>query len=217
MTGELTNAKNRESPDLDVETASTQRAATPGTGGREREAARRAPGDHTHVQQHTAGRQRTERMARTKAAETKGRETIGKRRESDVRAGGQMRRIIGGILGKKGKDKMYEERGAGMWQKGKETNGKGNTGRDKGDKGYKEMGGGAHPDQDTGGSNSRYSYPLVMPGLGEVLDNSTLAQRTGTDRSTTHYHGNLPPQSPAPGRRRRDRQRQRHPPREVRQ
>ena len=30
-----------------------------------------------------------------------------------------------------------------------------------------------------------------MPGLGEVLDNSTLAQRTGTDRSTTHHHGTM--------------------------
>ena len=55
-TGELANTKNRESPDLDMETASTQQAATPGSGGRERDDARRAPGNHTHVQQHTAGR-----------------------------------------------------------------------------------------------------------------------------------------------------------------
>ena len=55
-TGERANAKNKESPDLDVETASTQQAATLGLGGRERDEARRAPGNHTHVQQHTAGR-----------------------------------------------------------------------------------------------------------------------------------------------------------------
>ena len=36
-------------------------------------------------------------MTRTKVAGTKGRETIAKRRESDGRASGQMRKIIGGI------------------------------------------------------------------------------------------------------------------------
>ena len=59
-TGEHADAKNRESPDLDVETANTQRATTPGTEGREQGAARRAPGDHIHVQKHTEGRQEGE-------------------------------------------------------------------------------------------------------------------------------------------------------------
>ena len=81
-------------------------------------------------------------MTRTKEGDNKGRETIAKRRESDERASGQMRKIIGGILGEKGKDKMYEERGAGMWKKGKETNGKGNTGRDERDEGHKDVGAG---------------------------------------------------------------------------
>ena len=119
-------------------------------------------------------------MARTKAAETKGRETIAKRRENDGKASGQMRMIIVGILGEKGKDKMYEEREAGTRKKGKETKGEGNTGRDEGDKGHKEeergeteKDGGAHPDQDTRGSNSHYPYPLVKPGRGEDLDNSS--------------------------------------------
>ena len=69
---------------------------------------------------------RRERMARTKAAETKGRETIVKGRESDMRASGQIRKIIGGILREKGEDRMYEERGAGTGRKERETNGKGN-------------------------------------------------------------------------------------------
>ena len=73
------------------------------------------------------------RMKRTKEGDNKGRETIARRRESDVRVSGQMRKIIGGNLGEKGKDRMYEERGAGMWKKGKETNGKGNKGRDERD------------------------------------------------------------------------------------
>ena len=37
-------------------------------------------------------------MARTKVAGNKGRETIAKGRESDMRASGQIRKIIGGIL-----------------------------------------------------------------------------------------------------------------------
>ena len=100
-------------------------------------------------------------MARTKAAETKGRETNAKRRENDGKASGQMRKIIAGILGEKGKDKMYEEREARTWKKEKETKGEGKTGRDEGDKGRKEeergeteKGRGAHPNQDTRGSNS---------------------------------------------------------------
>ena len=47
--------------------------------------------------------------------------------------------------------------------------------------------GGVRTDQGTRGSNGCYYYPLVMPGLGEAPDNSTLAQCTGTARSTVHY------------------------------
>ena len=65
-------------------------------------------------------------MARTKVAGNKGRETIAKGRESDRRASGQIRKIIKGILREKGKDRMYEERGAGTGRKERETNGKGN-------------------------------------------------------------------------------------------
>ena len=52
-----------------------------------------------------------------------------------------------------------------------------------------EKGGGEYQDQDTGGGDGRYAYPLVMPRLGEVRDDSTLVQCTGTDCSTVHYHG----------------------------
>ena len=67
-------------------------------------------------------------MARTKAAETKGRETIAKRRENNGKAGGQTRKIIAGILGEKGKDKLYKEREVRTWKKGKETKEEGNVG-----------------------------------------------------------------------------------------
>ena len=147
-------------------------------------------------------------MTRMKLADTKVKETNAKRRESGVMANDQLKKIIGGILGEEGKDKMYEERGAGMRKKGKETNGKGNTGGDEGDEGHKDegagpsqrkegrgagrgetvKGGGASQDQDTGGSDGRYSYPLVGPRLEEVRDDSTLVHSTGTDRSTVHYH-----------------------------
>ena len=49
---------------------------------------------------------------------TRGKETVAKRRESGVTANYQMRKIIGGILGEEGKDRMYEERGAGRRKKG---------------------------------------------------------------------------------------------------
>ena len=67
-------------------------------------------------------------MARTKAAEIKGRETIAKRRENNGKAGGQTRKIIAGILGEKGKDKLYKEREVRTWKKGKETKEEGNVG-----------------------------------------------------------------------------------------
>ena len=98
-----------------------------------------------------------------------------------------------------------------MMKKGRETNGKGNTGRDERDEGHKdvgagpnqreeereegrgekEKGGGAYLDQDTEGGDGGYSYPLVTPGLGEVLDNSTSELCAGTDRSTVQYHGTM--------------------------
>ena len=81
-------------------------------------------------------------MTKMKLTNTKVRETIGKRRESGVMANDQLKKIIGGILGEEGKDKMYEESGAGMRKKGKETNGKGNTGGDEGDEGHKDEGAG---------------------------------------------------------------------------
>ena len=52
-------------------------------------------------------------MTRTKVADTRRRETIARGQESDWRASGPLRRIIGGILGETGKDRTYEERGAG--------------------------------------------------------------------------------------------------------
>ena len=57
-------------------------------------------------------------MTRIKLTNTKGRETAAKRWESGVTANYQMRKIIGGILGEEGKDRMYEERGAGRRKKG---------------------------------------------------------------------------------------------------
>ena len=57
-------------------------------------------------------------MTRTKRTNTKGRETVAKMRERGVTTNYQMRRIIGGILGEEGKDRMYKERGAGRRKKG---------------------------------------------------------------------------------------------------
>ena len=107
-------------------------------------------------------------MARTKAADTKGRETNSKRRESDRKARGQTMKIIKGILGETGEDRMYEAKGKEQRKKGKE-----------------------YQDQDNGGNNGRYSYPLVVPRLGEAPDNSTVVQCTGTDRSTVHHHDTM--------------------------
>ena len=45
-------------------------------------------------------------MTRTKMADTRRRETIARGRESEWRASGPLRRIIGGILGETGKDRM---------------------------------------------------------------------------------------------------------------
>ena len=57
-------------------------------------------------------------MTRIRLTNTRGRETVAKRREGGVTANYQMRKIIGGILGEEGKDRMYEERGAGRRKKG---------------------------------------------------------------------------------------------------
>ena len=154
-------------------------------------------------------------MARRTQTNTGRRETNDRRRENDVRTNrtnSQMKRIIKGILGEQGKDKTYEERGAGKRQhkdkhgpagqdKTKTEDKDGPAGRDRtktedtpgGREGTAtkdrtaDRSGGARPDQGPGGSNGRYYYPLVMPGLGEAPDNSTLAQCTGTARSTVHY------------------------------
>ena len=57
-------------------------------------------------------------MTRMKQTNTRMRETNDRRRESGVKANSQMRRIIGGILGEQGKDRMYEEREAWRRKKG---------------------------------------------------------------------------------------------------
>ena len=102
-----------------VETAAQGRAATPGKEERERDTARRAPENHRYVQQH--GRKEGDRkMARRTQTNTGRRETNDRRRENDVRTNrtnSQMKRIIKGILGEQGKDKTYEERGAGKRNK----------------------------------------------------------------------------------------------------
>ena len=53
------------------------------------------------------------RMTRIKMNNTGRRETNDRRSEGGAMANSQMRRIIKGILGEQGKDRMYEERGAG--------------------------------------------------------------------------------------------------------
>ena len=107
-------------------------------------------------------------MTRTKAICTKGRETKNKRREKDKKAREHTKRIIKGIQEETGKDRTYKEQGKGQKKKG------------KGDQ-----------DQDTGGINGRYSYPLVVPRLGEAPDSSTVVQCTGTERSAAHHHDTM--------------------------
>ena len=58
-------------------------------------------------------------MTKTKAADTKGRETNNKGRESG-KARGQTKKIIKGILGETGKDRMYEEKGEGRRKRGQQ-------------------------------------------------------------------------------------------------
>ena len=82
-------------------------------------------------------------MTKTKVADTKVKETIAKRRESGVMTNDQLKKIIGGILGEEGRDRMYEEGRAGLRKKGKETNGEGNLGGDARDE--------VHKDEGTGG------------------------------------------------------------------
>ena len=139
-TGEHDNAKNRESLDLTVETGthvanSDSREGGPGT----RRGTSRTGEPHTCDTRATrmgdnnaAGQQEMGKMKRTKEGDNKGRETIARRRESDVRESGQMRKIIGGILGEKGKDRMYEEKGAGAWKKGTRPTERGTRGETRG-------------------------------------------------------------------------------------
>ena len=84
-------------------------------------------------------------MTRTKASSTKGRETKDKRRKEDRKAREHTKRIIKGILEETGKDRTYKKQGKGQRKKGKEDQ-----------------------DQDTGGNDGRYAYPLVVPRLGEA-------------------------------------------------
>ena len=79
-------------------------------------------------------------------ADTRRTETIDRRRESNWRASGPLRRIIGEILGETGKDRMYEE-------------------RDKTEKGK-----GARRGQDTKDTYSSHDYLLVDPRPGEAPD-----------------------------------------------
>ena len=106
-------------------------------------------------------------MARTKAADTKGRETNGKRRESDRKARGQTKKIIKGILGETGKDRMYEEKGEGRRKKGP-------AGQDK-----------TKTEDKPAGPDGSHYYLLVDPRPGEApnYDNSALVRCTGTGRS----------------------------------
>ena len=55
-----------------------------------------------------------------KASSIKGRETGDKRRENDKKARGHTKKIIKGILGETGKDRMYKARGKEQRKKGKE-------------------------------------------------------------------------------------------------
>ena len=59
-------------------------------------------------------------MTRTKASTTKGRKTKDKRREKDRKAREHTKRIIKGILGETGKDRMYRVRGKEQRKKGEE-------------------------------------------------------------------------------------------------
>ena len=89
-------------------------------------------------------------------ADTRRRETIARGRESEWRASGPLRRIIGGILGETGKDRMYEEKGKG-----------------------------ARPGQDNEDTYGSHYYLLVDPRPGEApnYDYSAIVQCTGTERS----------------------------------
>ena len=109
-------------------------------------------------------------MTRTKAADTKGRETNGKRRESDGKARGQTKKIIKGILGETGKDRMYEEKGEGRRKKGP-------AGQDK-----------TKTEDKPAGPDGSHYYLLVDPRPGEApdYDDSALVQCTGTGRSPVH-------------------------------
>ena len=86
-------------------------------------------------------------MTRTKAADTRRRETIARGRESDWRASGPLRGIIGGILGETGKDRTYEERKEGRRKGSDET----------------EKGKGARRGQDNKDTYGSHYYLLVDP------------------------------------------------------
>ena len=134
-------------------------------------------------------------MTKMKMTNTKVRETSGKRRESGVIANDQLKKIIGGIMEEEGRDKMYEERGVGLRKKEKETIDKtidkGNLGRDEKVKdggagpGETVKGKGASQGQDTRDFDGSHHYPLGGPRPEEApdIDNSTIVQCTGTERS----------------------------------
>ena len=155
-------------------------------------------------------------MTRIKLTNTRGRETAAKRRESGVTANYEMRKIIGGILGEEGKDRMYKERGAGRRKKGpagpdetktedKPAGLDGGKTKDKsagrdGDK-IKDVPEGLDVDKDEpagrdetkkedkpAGPDGSHYYLLVDPRPGEApdYDNSALVRCTGTGRSPVH-------------------------------
>ena len=118
-TGGLNNAKDRESPD---------QAWRPWRMGERRLRVRKSGNETWHgghqrttdTCNNTAGRRGTVRMGRRTQTNTGRRETNDRRRKNGVRTNrtnSQMKRIIGGILGEQGKDKTYEERGAGKRNK----------------------------------------------------------------------------------------------------
>ena len=120
--GELYGAKNKESLGPYVETVTHGADGDSRDGRRERDAAHRAPENTRTCDTTSAGQQGMKRM----------KEGGSKRRESQVRAGDQTKKIIGGILKEEG-NKMYKEREAGKKKEGEAATGNGE--KEEGDDG----------------------------------------------------------------------------------
>ena len=109
-----------------------------------------------------------------------------KRSNTEARGAG-LGVVVKGGAAEGAKRSNTEARGAGLGGVVKRGAAEGATRREG--RGETEKVGGKYQDQDTGGSDGRYAYPLVVPRLEEVRDDSTLVQCTGTNCSTVHYHG----------------------------